>query len=487
MGVVKTNMLPVPILQGLAAAFAVYVIVCGFQLTDGVLTRPHRIFWRMIKGTSILYCCFLVFLCFQDINDIRWALGVVDNRIGKPLPEVNYADDCSLAALAKSIDIFVICHFLGWFVKALILRDFWLCWVLQIVFEWMEISLRHILPNFWECWWDHLLLDVFGCNAFGIWLGMKVVEKLNMKNYTWRVHSQSWKAIAAAAESPVRGPSSDPTKGPSALRLDENTHEKKDSNLFNRVKKSVYNFINPPPYKPPMDHQLIADHVEGASSAPEAASSLWWTTYSWPGLFSSFETFIVLTVLCITINIVDLNLFFIKAALWIPTNHWINGTRTIWMAIAAAATTRDVFEYASDRTRNRLGSQALMGFACVYMETALAFHLSSGLPESYPCPLYVKVAWVIIGILWICSAVFLFKTRRVKWFPPVEAAKAAGLNAEKAMKVVSKVGGENAVRVERLSGDETPVGNKKGAESESISFEVNSRGEPPNSISRKRK
>lgn len=20
----------------------------------------------------------------------------------------------------------------------------------------MEISFRHVLPNFWECWWDHV-------------------------------------------------------------------------------------------------------------------------------------------------------------------------------------------------------------------------------------------------------------------------------------------------------------------------------------------
>lgn len=485
-------MLPIPVLSGILTAIIVFVIICGFQLTDGVLTRPHRIIWRMIKGSSILYLCFLTFLAFQDINDIRWALGIIDNRIGMPLPEVNYADDCSLAQLSKSVDVFVACHFIGWFVKALIIRDFWLCWFLQIFFEWMEISLRHILPNFWECWWDHLILDVFGCNAFGIWLGMLVVDKLNMKNYTWRVHSQSWKAVAAAAESPVRESNNDPI-GPSPLRLDTTSpsfNTKTDLNvnksIIERFQDGFYVFINPPTPRPKVDPTLISDHVEGASTAPPVATTLWWTTYEWPGLFSSFESFLLLSMLCITTNVLDLNLFFIKAALWIPTNHWINGVRTFWFAAAAAATTREVYEYVSDRSRTRLGSQAFLGFGCVYMETLFAFRIRSGLPPAFPCPLFVKISWAIILVVWISCAVFLFYSRRIKWFPPVEAAKAAGLGADKAIKVVSKVGGDLAVKVERLSmdtssDDATPksvvVATVMGTEDKNV----------PNSTSRKRK
>lgn len=40
--------------------------------------------------------------------------------------------------------------------QMLILRDYWLCMVLSILFEIMEYTLEHQLPNFSECWWDHV-------------------------------------------------------------------------------------------------------------------------------------------------------------------------------------------------------------------------------------------------------------------------------------------------------------------------------------------
>lgn len=44
-------------------------------------------------------------------------------------------------------------HTLGWFGKAVILRDYWFCWILSVTFELAEYSLQHQLPNFNECWY----------------------------------------------------------------------------------------------------------------------------------------------------------------------------------------------------------------------------------------------------------------------------------------------------------------------------------------------
>lgn len=54
------------------------------------------------------------------------------------------------------MDIFVVAHAVGWFGKALILRDYWFCWIISIAFELCEYSLEHQLNNFAECWWDHV-------------------------------------------------------------------------------------------------------------------------------------------------------------------------------------------------------------------------------------------------------------------------------------------------------------------------------------------
>jgi Phosphatidyl serine synthase len=47
------------------------------------------------------------------------------------------------------------------------------------------MAFAHLLPNFAECWWDALLLDVVICNGLGIWLGMFIARKLEMRNYRW--------------------------------------------------------------------------------------------------------------------------------------------------------------------------------------------------------------------------------------------------------------------------------------------------------------
>ena len=51
----------------------------------------------------------------------------------------------------------------------------------------MEVSLQHLLPNFKECWWDHYLLDVFGCNLAGMLLGMWTCRHYANKEFNWKV------------------------------------------------------------------------------------------------------------------------------------------------------------------------------------------------------------------------------------------------------------------------------------------------------------
>ena len=65
-------------------------------------------------------------------------------------------------------DIFVWAHFFGALVKTLILRDWKITWALLAVWEVLELSFQHILPNFAECWWDHWVLGgLFPCCLHG--------------------------------------------------------------------------------------------------------------------------------------------------------------------------------------------------------------------------------------------------------------------------------------------------------------------------------
>lgn len=118
----------------------------------------------------------------------RQWVKFLDPSLGVDLGEKCYAEDCSLTwgNFVDKMDMFVFAHLFGWIAKALILRDVWLCWILSVMFEVMEYSLEFQLPNFGECWWDHWILDVFGCNWIGIELGMFICKYLAMKTYNWR-------------------------------------------------------------------------------------------------------------------------------------------------------------------------------------------------------------------------------------------------------------------------------------------------------------
>ncbi len=82
-------------------------------------------------------------------------------------------------------DEFVVAHTLGWWAKAVILRNNLLLWTLSIGFELMELTFQHLLPNFNECWWDSWILDVLLCNWAGIFAGMQTVRWFGSREYNW--------------------------------------------------------------------------------------------------------------------------------------------------------------------------------------------------------------------------------------------------------------------------------------------------------------
>ncbi|QRW06627.1 phosphatidyl serine synthase [Ceratobasidium sp. AG-Ba] len=173
---------------GVYASLSAFFLFSMVQFRDGPFIRPHPAFWRVVLGVNLAYELALVFLLFQDLDSARTMMTYIDPNLGVPLPEKSYAEDCSLTAknLWNAIDIFCLAHALGWFGKALILRDYWFCWILSIAFEFAEYSLQHQLPNFAECWWDHWVLDVLLCNWLGIYLGMQTCAYFEVKHFTWR-------------------------------------------------------------------------------------------------------------------------------------------------------------------------------------------------------------------------------------------------------------------------------------------------------------
>src|ERR1700733_13874258 len=117
------------------------------QFRDGPFIRPHPALWRIVLGVNLLYELVLVFLLFQDLDTARSMMVLIDSNLGVPLPEKSYAENCFLTPaniwvrpinqyvfrsstkVQNALDIFCVAHTLGWFGKAMILRDYWFCWV----------------------------------------------------------------------------------------------------------------------------------------------------------------------------------------------------------------------------------------------------------------------------------------------------------------------------------------------------------------------
>jgi len=190
-----------------------------------IFSRPHPLVWRVVTGTVICYYMALTFLLFQSVDDARWLVTFVDPchnglvecsdgakvglGLGKPqaLPERSYADQCVVwtggagcrwwADMSKKQtpcfaniqgavqDEFFFAHIVGWWGKALILRHAGAAWINSIAFEFIELSFQHWMPNFAECWWDHIILDVLLCNALGIFLGHVFIHYFEVKQYRW--------------------------------------------------------------------------------------------------------------------------------------------------------------------------------------------------------------------------------------------------------------------------------------------------------------
>jgi len=184
------NNLQENIWSGMLCVVFFFGIISMLAFPNGPFIRPHPAVWRILFGLSVLYLMLLMFLMFQKYETImgiiHWFFPeLVDFHIDQ---EREYGVNCSDLTWERfwgNVDVFATGHFLGWMFKALLIRHLGILWAISALWEFTEIAFAHLLPNFVECWWDALILDVLLCNGFGIWCGLQLCKLLEMREYKW--------------------------------------------------------------------------------------------------------------------------------------------------------------------------------------------------------------------------------------------------------------------------------------------------------------
>eukprot|EP01064_Diplonema_japonicum_P024529 TRINITY_DN3511_c0_g4_i1.p1 TRINITY_DN3511_c0_g4~~TRINITY_DN3511_c0_g4_i1.p1 ORF type:complete len:364 (+),score=49.69 TRINITY_DN3511_c0_g4_i1:59-1093(+) len=154
---------------------------------------------KTLVATGLGYAALLMWLVYVGVDAGRAFFIRLDPSLAAGHEERDYAEKCASSTenILDSLDVFILAHSLGYWAKMLILRDIRTVLMVSLIFEHLEVTFQHVLPNFLECWWDHMLLDIAICNALGMLVGWLTLKACGMQMYDW------W-AGSLSSESPKR-------------------------------------------------------------------------------------------------------------------------------------------------------------------------------------------------------------------------------------------------------------------------------------------
>ena len=353
-------------------AWVLWVLLfSSFYMPDTIVTRPHPFIWRMVLGANLIYAAFLVYMSFLPLEEARNTMKIFDPRLGGPLPEKSYAYDWRIFTpddpismfrnLRDAMDIHVLAHFLGWVCKVLIMRDIKLWWIWSIAFELLEITFRHWLPNFYECWWDHLILDLFGCNMIGIMIGAFILRKFSVVKLNW---------------------------------------------IYAKQKS---------------DEKYLYSECSAINRAFTKLRPEFLIKHNWE-VFKSLKRFYGIIFYWIIVNLVDLDNFFMKRILNIAPEHDILKWRLlIWCPLALAGS-EEYFEYLTNKYSKRVRPHMWLILLLLNLEVGFVIKHSNVFTGN-PFPNHVKILWgsILASIVFI-SIWILYKNKgrkdeEIEWNP----------------------------------------------------------------------
>lgn len=351
---------------GLLAAFFAIFYYGMLYFPSSIMQRPHYSFWRIILAAALCYMMVLLYIVFQNKQDLLMFFEkFFDPKLGKPLPERTYAEDCrfytpenpdsKFANIMGAFDMYISAHFFGWVFKMLIIRDWKFCWFLSIFFEFIEFTFEHWLPNFGECWWDHWILDVLICNGGGILAGYYFIQYFDMKRFKW-------------------------------TRTQTNN------------KNIIGNFVT-------------------FLSNPQIDEHNW-------HIFSNTKRFYSVLYYIVLVNSIDLSNFFNKFVLWIPSSHYLLAIRIFLWGFLSIIASREYYEYISNNKFMRLGPFLFVSHMILFCEYLILFKFIRGTDYfKEPFPNWIIISWSLIFAFIIGVTIVLVRRDLKRKLCPSEEEK----------------------------------------------------------------
>mmetsp|Transcript_5546 Transcript_5546/g.8573 ORF Transcript_5546/g.8573 Transcript_5546/m.8573 type:complete len:446 (+) Transcript_5546:95-1432(+) len=119
-----------------------------------------------------------------------------------------------------------------------------------------------------------------------------------------------------------------------------------------------------------------------------------WIRVDWD-IFRSTRRYLEIHFMMIIFQLIDLNSFFLKRLLWIPTKNYMNTFRVLLLCINGLVVIRQYYVLISHPTYNRVGLHSWLFYVVLYTEILLIAKLSQG-EFSEPMPDEVK-RWLRFG------------------------------------------------------------------------------------------
>ena len=428
-------MLPIddPTKRGLLFVTLSYLVYSFLQGPDTHMSRPHPGVWRVAHGSFVLYLLFLVFLVFQETKESARAnvfeylapnlqiSSTEEDTNGGLYEERTYATDCRVFTPESSassrmqnvkstvLDEFFLAHVLGWFGKALAIRDWRLLWAYSILFELMEVTFRHWLKNFNECWWDSWVLDVLICNFGGMWVGMRATKYFATSNgrgsHSGRSRGESSEEDNSfmngeiAAENREENSSEEEEEDDIDDTEEHEKSKKSSSALSKRTKEKESGGKNDRHHsrRPSSNFVRAARKSIENYILPEKGHN--WYRYEWqpfktPGRFIQC---VFLIGMCLSF---ELNAFFLKFIYAIPPPHILNTLRLILWFVQANIAIREYYVFITDERgiwKAQLGANAWLAIAAMAMEFLVILKHGDGLFTA-KWPKAVVRCWLAVGV-----------------------------------------------------------------------------------------